>query len=140
MVADRLGALGELRTLDEMTTAFADEDQCRDVLEVLVWPNGVVCPFCNSRNCRRRGGQDYAKGRWRCGEGACRVIAHAPAMRERRRSGVLGYFYRRPNRAATKASAASAENASGSKPSPIISIHSWYRACAGLARMASSSW
>src|SRR5688500_7867951 len=73
MVADRLGALGKLRTLDAMTAAFADEDRCRDVLEALVWPNGVVCPFCNGRNCRRRGGQDYAKGRWRCGEGACRA-------------------------------------------------------------------
>src|SRR5687767_12011369 len=73
MVADRLGALGELRTLDEMTAAFADEDRCRDVLEALVWPNGAVCPFCGSRNGRRRGGKDYAKGRWRCGEGACRA-------------------------------------------------------------------
>jgi transposase-like protein len=73
MVADRLGALGELRTLDEMTAAFADEDRCRDVLEALVWPNGAVCPFCSGRNGRRRGGQDHAKGRWRCGEGACRA-------------------------------------------------------------------
>jgi transposase-like protein len=73
MVADRLGALGELRTLDAMTAAFADEDRCRDVLEALVWPDGAVCPFCSGRNCRRRGGQDYAKGRWRCGEGACRA-------------------------------------------------------------------
>jgi transposase-like protein len=73
MVADRLGALGELRTLDEMTAAFADEDRCRDVLEALVWPNGAVCPFCGGRNGRRRGGKAYAKGRWRCGEGACRA-------------------------------------------------------------------
>ena len=73
MVADRLGALGELRTLDEMTAAFADEDRCRDVLEALVWPNGAVCPFCSGRNGRRRGGKDHAKGRWRYGEGACRA-------------------------------------------------------------------
>ena len=53
MVADRLGALGELRTLDEMTAAFADEDRCRDVLEALVWPKGAVCPFC--RACCRIG-------------------------------------------------------------------------------------
>src|SRR5689334_10588218 len=72
MMADRLGALGELRTLDAMTAAFADEDRCRDALEALVWPYGAVCPFCGSSNGRRRGGKDYAKGRWRCGESACR--------------------------------------------------------------------
>jgi transposase-like protein len=56
-----------------MSAAFADEDRCRDVLEALVWPKGAVCPFCSSRNCRRRGGKDYPKGRWRCGEGGCRA-------------------------------------------------------------------
>jgi hypothetical protein len=42
MMADRLGALGELRTLDAMTVAFADEDRCRDVLEALIWPNWCI--------------------------------------------------------------------------------------------------
>src|SRR3954464_7961669 len=48
--------------------------------------------------------------------------------------------YPRPNRAATRASAASTVKASGSKSSPSISSHSWRRGCAGSPRTASSSW
>ena len=46
--------------------------------------------------------------------------------------------YPRPNRAATRASAASTVKASGSKSSPSISSHSWRRGCAGSPRTASS--
>ena len=53
MVADRLGALGELRTLDEMTAAFADEDRCRDVLEAL---SGPTAPSAHSAAAGTVGG------------------------------------------------------------------------------------
>ena len=33
-----------IRTVAEMVEAFRDEEKCRRLLEVLVWPNGRVCP------------------------------------------------------------------------------------------------
>lgn len=35
-----------IRTVAEMVEAFRDEEECRRLLEVMVWPNGRVCPAC----------------------------------------------------------------------------------------------
>jgi hypothetical protein len=33
-----------IRTVAEMIEAFHDEEECRRLLEAMVWPNGRVCP------------------------------------------------------------------------------------------------
>lgn len=38
-------------TFDEFVRQFSTEEQCRDYLCQLRWPEGFVCPKCNSANC-----------------------------------------------------------------------------------------
>ena len=37
-------ALLGIRTVAEMIEAFRDEERCRRLLEVMIWPHGRVCP------------------------------------------------------------------------------------------------
>ena len=66
-----------IRTVAEMVEAFRDEEKCRRLLEVLVWPNGRVCPACGSKRSIALAGRDMGQYRARpglnqCSNGACR--------------------------------------------------------------------
>ena len=37
--------LAGIATVSHMVTAFADEERCRRVLEVLIWPRGRFAPL-----------------------------------------------------------------------------------------------
>jgi transposase-like protein len=50
------------KTLLEASRYFADKDRALDFLVGMRWPDGVVCPYCNSRNVAFR----KAKRVWRC--------------------------------------------------------------------------
>jgi hypothetical protein len=45
MMTGAVGALG-IRTVAEMVEEFGSEEECQRLLEVMVWPNGRVCPAC----------------------------------------------------------------------------------------------
>jgi transposase-like protein len=44
--------------LSDMLTTFNKDDKCRAYLEQLRWPNGPVCPKCESKNVARLGGRE----------------------------------------------------------------------------------
>jgi transposase-like protein len=46
--------------------AKLDDVQARDYLESLVWPNGPVCPHCQSRDCTRLNGEAHRPGTVQC--------------------------------------------------------------------------
>ncbi len=52
------------RSWEEFVAWFADEDDCRDYLDWLRWPNGFVCPRCEAAE----NGWKRDDGRWDCGE------------------------------------------------------------------------
>src|SRR5215472_2407810 len=75
------GTVGEvllgMRTVAEMVEAFRDEEKCRRLLEVLVWPNGRLCPACGSKRSIALAGRDMGQyrarpGLYQCSNGACR--------------------------------------------------------------------
>ena len=45
-MSEMLAALTNIRTAEDMIVAFRDEEQCRRLLESMVWPAGRVCPAC----------------------------------------------------------------------------------------------
>src|SRR6516162_9341587 len=66
-----------IRTVAEMVEAFRDEEECRRLLEVLVWPNGRLCPACGSKRSIALAGRDMGQyrarpGLYQCSNGACR--------------------------------------------------------------------
>lgn len=69
-------ALKSINTVAEMTAAFADENRCRQFLEVLAWPTGRICPFCGFRRSTRLAGRDTGRrarpGLYQCGSSTCR--------------------------------------------------------------------
>src|SRR5215831_17245351 len=48
------------------------EDQARDLLESIRWPEGPVCPHCKSKQVTRLGGEAHRPGVFKCREKACR--------------------------------------------------------------------
>ena len=46
------------------------EDEARDYLEGIRWPDGPACPHCQSQDCTRMNGQKHRKGAIQCN--ACR--------------------------------------------------------------------
>lgn len=52
--------------------ASLTEDQAREYLESLRWPNGPVCPHCTMSNCTRMKGKAHRKGCIQCNDPACR--------------------------------------------------------------------
>ncbi|ANH09005.1 IS1595 family transposase [Shinella sp. HZN7] len=82
-----LAALSEIRTLDDMVVAFGDEEQCRRILESMVWRNGRICPACGYKRSIAIAGRDTGKrrarpGLYQCSNGDCRfqftVTTHTP--------------------------------------------------------------
>jgi len=51
-------------TLPDLTRLFGTDEQCREILVRLRWPNGIECPRCKSKSC------SYIKARkvFECGE------------------------------------------------------------------------
>ena len=43
-----------------------NDDQSRSYLESLVWPNGPVCPHCQSSDCTRLNGEAHRPGTVQC--------------------------------------------------------------------------
>jgi transposase-like protein len=72
-----LATLSGIRTVEEMIDAFGDEERCRRLLEVLVWPKGRVCPACGYRHSIGLAGRDMGDfrarpGLYQCSNGHCR--------------------------------------------------------------------
>jgi transposase-like protein len=49
-----------------LQVASMTEDQARDYLESLRWPNGPVCPHCESQDCTRLNGKKHRAGLIQC--------------------------------------------------------------------------
>jgi transposase-like protein len=54
-----LGLRGSAMTLPEINTLFSTDDKCRELLERLRWPEGVMCPRCKDSRVSRM--KDYAR-------------------------------------------------------------------------------
>jgi hypothetical protein len=65
MAEPALATLSGIRTVEEMIDAFGDEERCRRLLEVLVWPKGRVCPACGYRHSIGLAGRDMGDFRAR---------------------------------------------------------------------------
>ena len=63
--------LSSIRTVDDMVTAFADEEHCRRLLEAMIWPNGRACPACGSTRSIALAGRDTGRHRARPGLFQC---------------------------------------------------------------------
>jgi len=59
--------LSSIRTVDDMVTAFGDEERCRRLLEAMIWPDGRACPACGSKRSIALAGRDTGKHRARPG-------------------------------------------------------------------------
>lgn len=66
--------LSSIRTVDDMVTAFADEERCRRLLEAMIWPDGRACPACQSKRSIALAGRDTGKHRARPGLYQCSVV------------------------------------------------------------------
>lgn len=69
--------LTNIRTAEDMVVAFRDEEQCRRLLESMVWPAGRVCPACGYKRSIAIAGRDMSKRRarpgiYQCSSGDCR--------------------------------------------------------------------
>jgi transposase-like protein len=70
-------SLSDIRTVEDMVTAFRDEGHCRRLLESMVWPNGRICPACGYKRSIALAGRDTGKrrarpGLYQCSSGDCR--------------------------------------------------------------------
>ncbi|MHB8344540.1 MAG: transposase [Ferrimicrobium sp.] len=54
---------------EEFVAYFGDDDDCRDYLDWLQWPNGFACSWCATTS-----GWQRVDGRWDCG-GCGRVVS-----------------------------------------------------------------
>jgi transposase-like protein len=57
-------------TFDLTNPVFSDADKAREYLESLHWPDGAVCPHCESMNATKIGGSTARPGLYMCN--ACR--------------------------------------------------------------------
>ncbi len=82
-----LATLSNIRTVDDMVAAFQDEEQCRRLLEGMVWRAGRICPACGYKRSTAIAGRDMGKrrarpGLYQCSSGDCRfqftVTTHTP--------------------------------------------------------------
>lgn len=73
MVSTVRGFLAGIVTTGDMIEAFRDEDQCRRLLEELVWPSGRVCPGCGYLHSTPIAGRTARPGLYQCSNGDCRL-------------------------------------------------------------------
>jgi transposase-like protein len=86
MAGEHHSVLSRIKTVSDMVDAFRDEEQCRRLLEQMVWSRGRICPACGFReSCALAGRDTGAKARpglYQCANGACRhqftVTTHTP--------------------------------------------------------------
>jgi len=69
--------LSEIKTVEDMIAAFADEQHCRRLIEEMVWPNGRICPACGYKHSIKIAGRDMGRqrarpGLYQCSNGDCR--------------------------------------------------------------------
>jgi transposase-like protein len=68
--------LSTIKTVSEMVMVFQDEEQCRRLLEQMVWPNGRLCPACRYRKSTTLTGRDCGgkrrPGLYQCSNLECR--------------------------------------------------------------------
>ena len=79
--------LSGIQTVDDMIAAFSDEQQCRRLLEAMVWPNGRICPACGYKRSIAIAGRDMGRrrarpGLYQCSSSDCRfqftATTHTP--------------------------------------------------------------
>src|SRR3984893_7062863 len=58
--------------LDITNKIYNDEDAARAHLEEQLWPDGPVCPHCQSKNVTPLHGKAHRKGLYQCNENDCR--------------------------------------------------------------------
>src|SRR5882757_8147877 len=76
-----IGAVREvlvgITTIDDMVTAFRDEERCRRLLEAMVWAKGRNCPACGYQRSTALAGRDVGRrarpGLYQCSNGECRL-------------------------------------------------------------------
>jgi Transposase zinc-ribbon domain len=76
-----------IQTVEEMIAAFSDKQQCRRLLETMVWPKGRICPACGYKSSTAIAGRDMGRrrarpGLYQCSSGGCRfqftATTHTP--------------------------------------------------------------
>ena len=76
-MASEIPGLAEIRTVTDMTKAFRDEEQCRRLLEAMVWPGGRICPGCGCRRSIALAGRELGRrarpGLYQCSNPVCRL-------------------------------------------------------------------
>ena len=76
MASGALEVLAGIATVSDMVTAFADEERCRRLLEVMIWPRGRICPACGCRDSIALAGRDVGRrarpGLYQCSDRQCR--------------------------------------------------------------------
>jgi len=55
-----------------LEVASLTEEQAREYLESLRWPDGISCPHCGSDDCTRMAGKAHRKGLLQCNNKECR--------------------------------------------------------------------
>lgn len=60
------------RTLQELEIRFSSEQPCREYLFSLRWPEGFICPRCDSKTA-----WPMSRGLWKCGDCKCQVSVTA---------------------------------------------------------------
>jgi transposase-like protein len=55
-------------TMNLLELARLNDDECRDYLEGLLWPEGPVCPHCQSRDCTKLNGEAHRPGTVQCND------------------------------------------------------------------------
>ena len=69
--------LAKITTVNEMVTAFEDDDRCRRLLEAMIWPRGRLCPRCGCKDSTALAGRDVGgavrPGLYQCSNRECRL-------------------------------------------------------------------
>lgn len=73
-----IAVLSGIRTVDDMVEALGNEEQCRRLLEAVIWPSGRICPACGYRRSIALAGRDTGPrrarpGLYQCSSSDCRV-------------------------------------------------------------------
>ncbi|WP_298381982.1 MULTISPECIES: IS1595 family transposase [Ferrimicrobium] len=75
------------RSVGEFQAWFATDEDCLDYLDWLRWPEGFVCPRCESAS-----GWAVADGRYKCAVCGARTSVTAGTLFDRRRTPLTVWF------------------------------------------------
>lgn len=76
------------RSVGEMLAWFGTDEDCRDYLAWLRWPDGFVCDECGGV-----GGWQLADGRWECAACSHRTSVTAGTIFDRTRTPLTVWFH-----------------------------------------------